>query len=195
KAYGEIVERVRRMAPLRTFLATVPHVTIAPVCRGVSPFAKSRGEPERTADGYYEFYTHFWIWDDDFRPYEDPAIKREDARAIDSAIDEYNEFIRATAKSNDWRVLDLCKLLDDLAFRRTGGAPPYRFPRGLVAALEGNAQTRFRVRPEGTVLLDSRYMRIPDRPPPAEAPPSEWQAAYRGGLFGLDAVHPTTIGY
>jgi hypothetical protein len=64
-----------------------------------------------------------------------------------------------------------------------------------VAALRQDARTSFRVRPDGVVLLDSRFFRVPEKPVLESAPSAEWQDAYRGGLFGLDGAHPTTIGY
>lgn len=193
KLYDRLAERLKGVEAERTFLATVPHVTIAPVCRGVSPRANA-DRPERVG-GYYEFYTHFWIWDDDFDPDRDPHITREDARAVDGAIDEYNAHIKEVAEANGWFVIDFCEILDRIAFRRRAGVVAYEFPAGLVEALKKNEATRFRVRPDGTVLLDSRYLRLPEREPAVAAPTLDWQRAYRGGLFGLDGVHPTTIGY
>jgi hypothetical protein len=203
RIYRRLAEQITQVGARRVFLATVPHVTVAPVTRGVSPFAKQRGLPELArapgapADsrGYFEYYTRFWIWDEDFNPSRDPFLAREDAILIDSVIDEYNECIRAVAEERGFHVIDLCRVLDDLAYRSNDGHPPYRFPVGLIEALRQNPATAFRVRADGTVLLDTRYFQVPDRPPPADAPGAEWQEQYTGGLFGLDGVHPTTIGY
>ncbi len=62
--------------------ATVPHVTIAPVARGV-------GRKVRQGSRYFAFFTRPWISDHDFDPSEDPQITDNQARAIDSAIDQY----------------------------------------------------------------------------------------------------------
>jgi hypothetical protein len=86
-------------------------------------------------------------------------------------------------------------VLDALAFRRNAGRPPYQLPAGLVTALQQNPLTSFRVRPDGAVLLDTRYVRIPAERPRDEASSDAWRTAFKGGLFGLDGVHPTTIGY
>ena len=40
---------------------------------------------------YFPFYTRPWITDEDFDPKRDPHITGDEARAIDSAIDAYNE--------------------------------------------------------------------------------------------------------
>lgn len=189
--YDRIEALVQAVRPERVFLATVPHVTIAPVTRGVSP--SSPGSP--LVGKYYEYYTRFWIWDRDFRPGEDPALTRGEARHVDGIVDEYNHHIRTVAGRNGWVVIDFAKMLDELAFRRHGGMPSYAFPVGLVAALRENPLTSFRVRPDGTVLLDTRFFRVPLAPPLDENDTGKWQTAYKGGLFGLDGVHPTTIGY
>jgi len=186
------------------FVGTVPHVTVAPLTRGVSPEAVKTGRPKQDKDGYYEYYTHFWVWDDAFyeAPHAYPHFSREDARLIDGTIDDYNALIRARAAKEGWHVIDSCAVLDSLAFRRSGGKPRYQFPSALVRALKNNPQTSFRVFPPGPsgeqqLLLDTRYLNIrPD--PQGTVDPSDFrqmQERYTGGLFSLDGVHPTTLGY
>jgi lysophospholipase L1-like esterase len=193
-SFRDLARQVDSIPAERVFLMTVPHVTIAPVTRGVSPVAHARGERE-VAGGYYEYYTHFWIWDDDFSTARNAYLTRDQARQIDFTIDAYNESVREEARLRGWYVIDLCQVLDDLAFRRHEGRPPYRLPQGLVSALLENPRTRFRVRPEGEVLLDTRFSRLPSKAPEANAPSDVWREAYKGGLFGLDGVHPSTVGY
>jgi hypothetical protein len=192
--YAALAGKIAAVPAQRKFVATVPHVTVAPVTRGVSPRAKARGS-DPLFDKYYEYYTRFWLWDADFNPDVHDHLTREDAARIDRVIDEYNEVIVEAAVANGFHVIDLCALLDSLAFRRNRGRPSYRFPEGLKRALAGNAATAQRVRPDGTVLLDTRYLRVPLEDPAADAASEKWQEAYRGGLFGLDGAHPTTIGY
>ena len=192
--YHDLAEQLERVAARRVFLTTVPHVTIAPVTRGVSPNARAAGTDELEA-GYYEYYTSFWIWDDNFSPLRNRHLTRDEARRIDRSIDLYNECIVREARQRGWHVIDLCRVLDELAFRRSHGRPRYAFPRGLVDALKGNCDTAFRVRPDGEVLLDTRYFRIPERAPEPHADTAAWRTAYKGGLIGLDGVHPTTTGY
>jgi hypothetical protein len=192
--FDELADRVAALDADRTFLATIPHVTVAPVCRGVSPRARAEGG-SALVDGYFEYYTHFWIWDSEFDPESHSRLTREDARIVDATIDAYNEHIRDLAAQRGWAVVDWCGLLDTLAFRRRDGVPRYRFPEGLLTALADNPATAFRLRPDGTVLLDTRFFRIPAAPVPDHAPTERWRQSYKGGLFGLDGVHPTTIGY
>jgi hypothetical protein len=59
----------------------------------------------------------------DFRPSKHRFITHQQARAIDSAIDQFNDIIadavrHARREGRDWRVLGLCSVLDGLSFRR-----------------------------------------------------------------------------
>ena len=189
-AYADLALEIERINAKRVFVTTVPHVTIAPVTRGVSP---STGAPD--ADGYYEYYTRFWVWDEHFDPDRNGRLTRKDAREIDAYIDAYNDCIRREAKQRGWHVVDLCDVLTRLAYRRNKGCPTYPLPAGLVQALKANPATRFRVRDDDEVLLDTRFVRTPLQDPAANAPTADWRAAYKGGIFGLDGVHPSTTGY
>jgi hypothetical protein len=191
-AYAELARQLDAISAERVFLTTVPHVTIAPVTRGVSP---RRAPGQELEGGYFEYYTRFWIWDRNFDPRRNQHLTHAQAREIDADIDAYNATIREEAARRGWHVIDLCSVLDRLAFRRNEGHPTYPLPAGLVAALRDDPRTRFRVRPDGEVLLDTRFIRIPAHAPADSAPSDEWRTAFKGGLFGLDGVHPTTTGY
>lgn len=65
---------------------TVPHVTIAPEARGVP----QRVRPESR---FYPYYTRPRISDRDFDPRDDRNTVEQQARAVDSAIDMYNDSI------------------------------------------------------------------------------------------------------
>ena len=187
KLYKRMADGIDAVGAQNVFVATVPHITIPPVSRGVSPGAAA-GE-EQDADGYYEFYTHFWIWDEDFAraPDKYPYLSRGDARMIDQTIDDYNDIIRQEAAQRGWRVVDLCAVLDQLAFRRQGGKPTYVFPSGLIAALKRKRDTRNRFDENDRPILDTRYLR--------KIKETDGSYTYQGGLISLDGLHPTTIGY
>jgi hypothetical protein len=170
-----LVERVERIRARHVIWATVPHVTIAPVARGVE--AKVR-----PGSRYFPYYTRPWISDDDFDPDRDPAITEDEARAVDSAIDQYNDAIvaaveRARRAGRDWYVLELAGLLDRLAQRRYIDDPDARPPWWRPYEL-----------PPELAELD---------PPPTSGflAVDEQGRRSRGGLFSLDGIHPTTIGY
>lgn len=171
-----LADDVRKVRARHVIWGTVPHVTIAPLARGV-------GGKVKPGSRFFNYYTRPWISDEDFNPAEDhPYLTAEDARAIDSAIDQYNEAIVDVVRAGreegrDWRLLDVCGLLDRLAARRYVEDPemtppswwtPYELPDEL-AALNPPPDTRF-----FAVEGDKRKA---------------------GGLVSLDGVHPTTIAY
>lgn len=169
-----VAARVERVRARHVVWCTVPHVTIAPIARGVG--AKPPGTP------YFTYYTRPWIPDDEFDPHRHRHLTGAQARDIDTAIDAYNDDLVATVAAarragRDWYVCDLATLLDRLAVRRYVEDPsarpvwwtPYELPAEL-AALDPPPDVRFL-----TTGPDGRRA--------------------TGGLFSLDGVHPTTVGY
>jgi len=175
RLFTSMASQLTTLAAERVFVATIPHVTIPPVSRGTPA-------DSRDADGYYDYYTRPWIWDDDFDPRLHPHLTRSQAREIDATIDDYNDTIGKIADQQGWIVVDTAALLRDLAFRRSGGQVAYRFPDGLKAALGDDPDTQHLVR-DGVVTLDTRYLGSTDG------------RLHQGGLFSLDGIHPTTLGY
>ncbi|MBD2579783.1 hypothetical protein [Oscillatoria sp. FACHB-1406] len=181
-----VAPKIHSIGAQNVFIGTVPHVTIPPVSRGITP--GKQGKDALSADGYYEYYTHFWIADDEFS--KDPKkynyLTREQARYIDRTIDEYNHAIKNMAERYGWHVVDLCEKLDSLAFRRRAGNVTYVFPQGLIDALQKLLPQRLSA--SGEPLIDTRYIRIV---PEAFDP----EQRLIGGLIGLDGFHPTPVCY
>ena len=174
--YAELVRSLKTVAARRVVLGTVPHVTIAPIAKGVNP-AKP-GQKWIEGSRYFPYYTDPWIDDRDFNPRKHRHLTHQQARAIDSAIDQYNESIldavrHARREGRDWLVLDLCGLLDGLAYRR--------FANDRAAA-SNNDWVPYPI-PDALAHLDARFFR------------SGKDGRTQGGLFGLDGVHPSTSGY
>lgn len=174
--YAELVRSLRTIAAHRVVLATVPHVTIAPIAKGVNP--DNPGQKWREGSRYFPYYIDPWIDEANFRPSKHRFITHQQARAIDSAIDQFNGTItdairHARREGRDWRVLDLCGVLDGLSFRRFINDP---------ATAARNDWQRF-VLPPPITDLDTRFFL------------SDKNGRRQGGLFGLDGVHPTTSGY
>lgn len=172
---ASVAEAVRDVGAAHVIWCTVPHVTIPPITRGV-------GSKIAPGSRYFPFYTRPWIGDRQFNPHRDPHITADDARAVDSAIDQYNDDItdvvrRARTAGDDWFLLDVAGLLDRLAERRYIDDPlarpswwePYPLPAEL-SMLDPRPNSRF-------LVSDGRGGRAD------------------GGLFSLDGVHPTTVGY
>jgi hypothetical protein len=170
-----VAQAVRNIKARHVIWCTVPHVTIAPIARGV-------GIKVRPGSRYFPHYTRPWIDDQHFDPTRHPHLTGDDARVVDSAIDQYNDTIVATVRAGrrdgrDWYVLDISGVLDRLATRRyiddLAARPawwtPYPLPADLAAL---------------TPAPDSRFLATDD---------TGHRSA--GGLFSLDGVHPTTIGY
>ncbi|WP_206680010.1 hypothetical protein [Aeromicrobium phoceense] len=172
--WADLVARLRTIEAQHVVVTTIPSVTIAPLARGTH-------EKVRPDSRYFPYYTRPWITDEDFDPRHDPHLTEDDVRAIDSAIDAYNETIIASVRAAredglDWYLFDMGGLLDRLATRRYVESPwarpawweQYELPAALQR-LDPVPTTRFfRAGPEGRT---------------------------DGGLFSLDGVHPTTIGY
>jgi hypothetical protein len=174
--YAALVAELRTVRARRVVLATVPHVTIAPLARGVNPQAP--GEKWKPGSRYFPYYTDPWIDDDTFRPAKHRHLTHQQARAIDSAIDQYNASVTAAVgdarrAGRDWNVLDLCGLLDSLAYRRFEDDPE--------AAARNNWVPY--VLPEPIADLDTRFFRADET------------GRSQGGLFGLDGIHPSISGY
>ena len=175
--YAELTRRLLPVPARRVLLATVPHVTVAPIANGVNP--ANPGQKWRDGSRYFPYYTDPWIAESDFRPDKHRHITHQQARAIDSAIDQYNDAIqdhvrRARADGRDWHLVDLCGILDGVAYRR------YLADPAAATAQQGWQPYPL---PAPIADLDARFFR------------SDETGRLQGGLFGLDAVHPTAVGY
>src|SRR4051794_15453101 len=170
-----LAAEVERIPARHVIWATVPHVTIAPLARGV-------GGKIAPGSRYFPYYTRPWISDEQFDPAHDAHITGEEARAVDIAIDGYNDAItdlvgRARDRGRDWYLFELSGALDGLASRRfiedPAARPPWWTPYPLppaLAALDPVPDSHF-------LTGDGRGGRA------------------TGGLFSLDGVHPTTVAY
>ncbi len=180
KVFACLVERVKAVKARHVVWATVPHVTIPPLARGVG---------SRPADSrYYEFYVKPWddqpsgIW-----PYD--RLTAKNCRAIDSTVDQYNWVIEdavrtARGEGRDWLLLDVAGFLDVLATRR--------YERGLLGpALPGwwsELAPLFQ-------LPMHMVEQVGFEPSTLFFGYDQASGTYRGGIFGLDGLHATTIGY
>lgn len=163
-------------------VANVPHVTIVPLFAGV-------GKRIERDSPYFEYYTHAWLRDE-FNVRKDPHLTGVQAREIDSAIDAYNETIQssvmaARTKGLDWYLFDMCGLLDRLAYRRH-----------LSPTTEGGTEASL---PSwwseiGPYVLPEALQKL-SPPPDSRFLSADSSGRHEGGLFALDGVHPTTIGY
>ena len=135
----KLVEEIKKIRARHVILGTVPHVTIAPFARGVDTKV-------REGSRYFPYYTLPWINNKDFDPKKHSHLTEQEARAIDSAIDQYNEYIvdavrQARKEGKDWYVFEAGGLLDRFASRRYIKDPsarpswwtPYQLPPEINA--------------------------------------------------------------
>lgn len=191
--YRRLADSIHAIGAARVFVATVPHVTIPPVVRGVSPGRTVQVNP-RNGRTYWEYYTRPWVWDPDFDPERHPHLTRAEAMQIDTEVDAYNTIIRETAADRGWHVVDVCAVLDALSFRSHGGHPQYRWPTEAIEAFERNPDLRYLIHThQGRkhVDLDTRFFHVV----PTNGGLPQPYLVDEGGLFSLDGIHPTTIGY
>ncbi|HIK57048.1 MAG TPA: hypothetical protein IGS37_18030 [Synechococcales cyanobacterium M55_K2018_004] len=170
-----LVSEVKKVRARHVIWCTIPHVTIAPFAKGVG------SEKVRPGSRYFPYYTYPWIRSQDFKPRRHAQITGAQTRTIDSAIDQYNDMIAEAVRAArqqglDWYLCEVVALLDRLAYRRYIEDPtarpdwwtPYPLPPELQA-LQPPPDSRFFV--------------------------SDRTGRKQGGLFSLDGIHPTTIGY
>lgn len=179
KEYRELAERISKIGAKRVFVPTIPYPTIPPVVRGVNSSLSS----ERLR--YFDYYTRFWIWDEDFDPVKHPHLTKDEAIQIDFTVDEFNSIIRKVAKEYGWFVVPMAKNVASMARRRLGGELLQGYPDDFVAALKRNPSTLHLVNEKGEATLSTDFIRVK----------KETGKMYKGGIFSLDGLHPTTIGY
>lgn len=161
------------------FVPTLPYVTIPPAIRGVN---LDGSIPE---SGYFDHYARFWIWDEDFSPEKHPHLTREDAIYLDQIIDQYNHIIKALADEYGFVTVPVGHYVRAAARRRHRGDLSNPFPPEFITSLKKNPKTSFLIDKNGHPRISTDYLKL-DR---------ETGKIDRGGIFSLDGLHPTTIGY
>jgi hypothetical protein len=165
-----VVAEVRKINARHVLWATIPHVTIPPITHGLGGTLAECGR-------YFNYYARPWQTDETFHPDIDRRLTGTDAWAIDTIIDGYNRALEAVVTQArvdklDWRIVDMCAVLDRLAVRRNtelDAKPPWWTPYPM---------------PPGYDTLNTGFFVTDDS-----------GNVTSGGLFGLDGVHPTTAGY
>jgi len=185
--YREMIDRVDAImknnveANWKVFIGTVPLVTIAPIAKGIGettsiPIEKKiDGKKVVVEEIYYKYYTYF-PFQEQFAIDTERYLTMQDALHIDNCIREFNETIKSeVARLNEnhsqerYIVVDTCKMLEDLAYKRNNGQPPYEFPHDLKFIYPPVNTKYYHADREGVLK--------------------------QGGLFSLDGVHPTAIGH
>lgn len=181
------------------FIGTVPLVTIAPLTIGVGAPTVIDIEPDYEPDLeendsihkssgkggdkkairesiYYKYYTHFFRNEDAIVKTDRGYLTMFDVLHIDDCIRQYNRTIKALVEKKNqklskqrYRIVDISKGLQDIAFKRNAGKVQYKFPD----------------------YFDFCYPRVDTKYYHADAQ----ERLRQGGLFSLDGVHPSAIGH
>lgn len=174
-----LYEKIGDLKIKNVFVPTIPYVTIPPAIRGVN-----KG-PNKSKNGYFDYYTRFWIWDEDFDTEKHPYLTRDDIIVLDQTVDEYNEIIRKLADEYGFHVVPVARYVSAAARRRTGKFSTRPFPDDFIKALKRNENTKYLVDASGNPKISTDYLKLDE---------STGKIA-RGGIFSLDGLHPSTIGY
>ncbi|MGH2704432.1 MAG: hypothetical protein ACRDJ4_04865 [Actinomycetota bacterium] len=171
--FDELAAEVETVNARHVIFFTVPHVTIAPMVRGIGN--------KMPGDRYFARYTRPWIGDEVFSANRHPCLTGEQLRVLDFAVDQYNDHIvervrRARRAGRDWRVLDIAGILDRLAYRRFLIDQEAQ-PEWWTPYTQPDAYLELSPQPDTRFFRSDRFGR------------------FAGGLFALDGVHPSTIGY
>jgi hypothetical protein len=177
--YKELLNRVdtimekNKSRHWNVFIGTIPLVTIAPLAKGM-------GSPIHVPDRgiYYEHYTYF-PFNEYFVHRAGRQLTAQQAIHIDNCIIAYNQTINALISQKNqlhlnrsgrspYHVVDICKALNNMAWKRNNGQPPYQFPDFFN-----------HINPQ----VDTKYYHAD----------SEGRFC-EGGIFSLDGIHPTAIG-
>jgi lysophospholipase L1-like esterase len=167
--YDELARRVAHAAPhAKVFVGTIPEVTIPPITHGIGA---------RTGR-YYEYYARFFVDNTNFNQRLDHLTGKQ-ARLIDERIGSFNQTIRAAAERHGFHLVDTCELLRQLAVKRNN-----------FESDPSQALVRYYTKQPDHPLLQLELI-----PSALNLECDELGRPKRGGLFSLDGVHPSTIGY
>ena len=178
--YRKLAEKISKIGADRVITQTIPYATIPPVSRGVNADKSRAGHT-----GYFDYYTRFWIWDEDFDPDIHPHLTKDEAILLDQHVDEYNNIIRKISDEYGWITVPLNRYVSGIATRRLGGEIRLPYPEDFRQAMQRNPMTAHLVEDRKRPKLSTDYIRIDE----------DTGKVYKGGIFGLDGIHPTTIGY
>jgi hypothetical protein len=179
REFRKLAEAVSRIGAERVFVPTIPRVTLIPAARGV----QTSDHPVK--QGYFDYYTHFWIWDEDFDPELHPHLSRNQAIELDLLLEDYNRIIKEVAYEYDWVVVPLFRFVDGLPGRTGARRPHTPMPEGLQKELQKYPVLDGLKDENGDVQLTTHYLQLHD----------ETKKVFKGGIFSLDGMHPTTTAY
>ena len=177
--YKSLVARIKVIIDSDTpvFVGNIPYITIPPITKGIGKLPENRK--------YFDYYSRFFVNEDNFNSFFNSNLTRDEVKKIDETIDEFNKIIQeqvaqAQQEGNNWHLVDIAAVLDSLAVKRNHlSSSPEEPLKAYYRSLGMSDHPLLHLEPiPSTLLLDTQdRLRI------------------NGGLFSLDNVHPSTIGY
>lgn len=174
-----LYQKLSKIGVKRVFVPTLPYVTIPPAIRGVN------NDKSKPRTGYFDYYSRFWIWDEDFNPDKHAHLTKEDAIKLDQHIDQYNRIIYELAEEFGFHVVPVGHYVSAAARRRLGAEKVRPFPEQFLETLKNNPKTSYLIDKDGKTRISTDFIRLED----------DSRKLDRGGIFSLDGLHPSTIGY
>ena len=156
----------------KVFIGTVPLITIAPLAKGVGDTINVKIGKENLI--YSKYYTYF-PFDEEYAFKEGINLSFTQVIHIENCIRKYNEDIINLVNEhnlktpNRYHIVDLCGVLNQLAFKRNGSSPKYKFPKYFDFKYPIPNTKFYHADVDGTLK--------------------------QGGIFSLDGVHPTAIAH
>lgn len=203
--YKKMVQQISKAISCDTkvFVGTVPHVTIPPITQGI-PGTK---DCERNGQRYFTYYGPFFAKPENFSHRFDKHLTIAQVKKIDSRIDAFNCIIKKVICAQNkkekerWYIVDICSLLDRLAVKRNKTKAPGAPLRDLLMDRKMSNHELLRLDPIPSVCrFETGKKRCETCGKPCETCGKPCQTIrgnqrIGGGLFSLDCIHPTTIGY
>ena len=176
KDYATLIKKIKgAISPnTRVFVGTIPYVTIPPITQGIGKL------PENSK--YFNYYGRFFANEINFNPFFNSKLTGEEIKKIDEAVDKFNQIIRSEVSSagNNFHLVDVGGILNSLAVKRNHlSNSPDEPLKAYYRSLGLSDHPLLRVDPIPNTLL----LKTQDG------------TRISGGLFSLDSVHPSTIGY
>ena len=176
KDYATLIASVKAAisADTRVFVGTIPYVTIPPITQGIGKLpADSK---------YFDYYGRFFADEHNFNPFFNSKLTGAEIEKIDATVDEFNQIIRSEVSSagDNFHLVDLGGILNSLAVKRNH--------------LTNSPDEPLRSYYQSLGLSDHPLLSL-DPVPNALLLKTQHSIRKSGGLFSLDSVHPSTIGY
>jgi GDSL-like Lipase/Acylhydrolase len=174
--YAALVTKIKEVTSpnTRIFVGTIPYVTIPPITRGI-------GELPIEAT-YFQYYGRFFATEDNFNHFFNSNLTGEEIKKIDDTIDEFNQVIRSEVDlaGDNWYLVETGSILNSLAVKRNHFIESPNQPlKAYYTSLGFNDHPLLKLDPIPSVLSLK----------------TEDGTRKGGGLFSLDGMHPSTIGY